>query len=148
MIKSWLIAFRLKTLTAAFVPIVVATSLVHFEGLNYSWSISGWALLSALFIQIATNLFNDAIDFKKGADTKERIGPKRVTQSGLIQQKTVYQVAGLFCFLSILCGIPLVIKGGIPIVILGLVSVLMAYLYTGGPYPLAYKGLGLSLIHI
>ena len=142
MIKNWLIAFRLKTLTAAFVPIIVATSLVHFEGLSYSWSTSLWAMLSALFIQIATNLFNDAIDFTKGADTERRVGPKRVTQSGLITQKTVYIGGFVCCILAALCGVPLVIQGGYPILVLGLVSITMGYLYTGGPFPLAYKGLG------
>jgi len=67
MIKKWLMAFRLKTLTAALVPILVATALVHFEGHTVHYWMSIWAILSATFIQIATNLFNDAIDFKKGA---------------------------------------------------------------------------------
>ena len=142
MLKSWLLAFRLKTLTASFVPIVVGTSLVHFDGQSINWPICIYALCSALFIQIATNLFNDAIDFKKGADTKKRMGPQRVTQSGLISSKTVFTVAIAFSVLAILFGIPLVLKGGAPILVLGIVSVIMGYLYTGGPYPLAYKGLG------
>ncbi len=140
--KNWLLAFRLKTLTAAVVPIFMATSLVHFEGLLVDWSVVVWATLSALFIQIATNLFNDAIDYKKGADTIERVGPTRVTQSGLFSQKQVFTLAYACCAFALLCGVPLVMKGGVPIVALGLVSVVMAYLYTGGPYPLAYKGLG------
>ena len=82
--KDWLIAFRPKTLTAALVPILVGTSIAYSEGFHtYLW-ITLCALFSALFIQIATNLLNDAIDFKKGADTEERIGPVRVTQAGVI----------------------------------------------------------------
>jgi len=142
MIKSWLLAFRLKTLTAALVPILVATALVRFEGYDLNYILSVWAVLSATFIQIATNLFNDAIDFTKGADTETRTGPKRVTQSGLITSKTVFIAGSLCCLLAALCGVPLVIQGGYPILVLGLVSITMGYLYTGGPFPLAYKGLG------
>lgn len=142
MIKSWLLAFRLKTLTAALVPILVATALVRFEGFELNYMLSVWAILSATFIQIATNLFNDAIDFTKGADTETRVGPKRVTQSGLITRKTVFIAGFACCLLAALCGVPLVIQGGYPILVLGLVSITMGYLYTGGPYPLAYKGLG------
>ena len=130
MIKNWLLAFRLKTLTAALVPILVATALVRFEGLEVNYMLSVWAILSATFIQIATNLFNDAIDFSKGADTETRTGPKRVTQSGLITQKTVFMAGFICCGLSALCGIPLVLQGGVPILILGLVSITMGYFYT------------------
>ncbi len=142
MIMSWILAFRLKTLTAAFVPILVATALVYFEQGSLNYKLSLLALLSAVFIQIATNLFNDAIDFKKGADSNTRVGPKRVTQSGLIGQKSVFMAGFIFCILAAVCGLPLVIVGGTPILILGLISLAMGYLYTGGPYPLAYKGLG------
>ncbi len=141
-IKNWLLAFRLKTLTAAIVPIFVGTALVKFEGKAVIWSVSLWALASALFIQIGTNLFNDAIDFEKGTDTEERIGPKRVTQSGVIAKKTVYLAGGMSLLAAALCGIPLVLQGGVPILVLGLISLLLGYLYTGGPFPLAYKGLG------
>jgi 1,4-dihydroxy-2-naphthoate octaprenyltransferase len=85
---------------------------------------------------------NDAIDFKKGADTEKRIGPQRVTQAGIFTSRQVLIMAGVFFALAILCGIPLVWKGGWEILLVGLVSVLMGYAYTAGPFPLAYRGLG------
>ena len=93
---SWLLAFRFKTLTAAFVPVLVATGLVYGQNPELKWWISAYALLAAFCIQIATNLFNDAIDFKKGADTESRIGPRRVTQSGLLKETQVWGMALIF----------------------------------------------------
>lgn len=141
-IKAWFLALRPKTLTAAIVPVVVATGLVHGQGFPVIWWISVCAMVSAMFIQIGTNFVNDAIDFKKGADTETRTGPQRVTQGGLLTSKQVMRGAG-FCFLiAFVLGIPLVIKGGTPIIFVGLISIALAYGYTGGPFPLAYKGLG------
>lgn len=138
----WILALRPKTLTAALVPIVVATALVKALGFSVQWWISGLALLASFFIQIATNLINDAIDFEKGADSESRTGPQRVTQSGLLTRKQVMLGAGLCLAAALACGVPLVIEGGLPIVVIGLVSLALAYGYTGGPFPLAYLGLG------
>ena len=140
--KDWLLAFRPKTLTAALVPILVGTSLAYSEGFYTPAWILLCTLFAALFIQIATNLLNDAIDFKKGADTEERIGPQRVTQSGLISSKKVMWGGYAFLAAALLLGIPLVIHAGWPIVIIGVFSLFLAYGYTGGPFPLAYLGLG------
>lgn len=140
--KSWLLASRPKTLTAAVVPVFVGAALASTQGAGWSWTSIILILLSAVCIQIATNLINDAIDFKKGADTEHRIGPQRVTQSGLLSHKQVMLGGLLFLLLAILFGIPLVMQAGWPIVTIGVVSVLMAYSYTGGPFPLAYLGLG------
>jgi 1,4-dihydroxy-2-naphthoate octaprenyltransferase len=140
--KSWILALRPKTMTAALVPVIVGTALVKAHDLPVLWWISICAALSACFIQIGTNLVNDALDFKKGADTKERIGPQRVTQSGLLTSKQVMTGAALCFIAATALGIPLVIQGGWPIVAIGLVSIALAYGYTGGPFPLAYKGLG------
>ena len=141
-LKTWLIASRPKTLIAAVIPIFVGTALAIAEGKTWHLNISILALLAALFIQIGTNFVNDAVDFKKGADTEKRIGPQRVTQSGLMSSEQVMKVAAGFFFLAFLCGIPLVLSGGWPIVIIGLLSIAMGYGYTAGPFPLAYKGLG------
>jgi 1,4-dihydroxy-2-naphthoate octaprenyltransferase len=142
MITPWLLALRPKTLTTALVPVMVATTLVAVEGYAIQWWISAFALLSAVFIQIGTNLINDALDFKKGADDERRIGPKRVTQSGLLTPNQVMLGGALSFLLAAALGIPLVLEGGWPIVVIGLVSLFCGYAYTGGPYPLAYKGLG------
>jgi len=140
--NPWILALRPKTLTAALVPILVATALVHASGFSVKWWVSAFALLASFFIQIATNLINDAIDFDKGADTDSRTGPQRVTQAGLISRRHVMIGAGLCLLTALSFGIPLVMEGGLPILIIGVVSLALAYGYTGGPFPLAYLGLG------
>jgi 1,4-dihydroxy-2-naphthoate polyprenyltransferase len=140
-LKTWVLAARPKTLTAAAAPVAVGTGLAFGEGVG-RWLPALAALLGAMLIQIGTNFTNDYYDFKKGADTHERLGPTRVTQSGLIAPATVL-AAALGCFaLAILSGIYLVTVGGWPVVAIGLASVLCGYAYTGGPFPLAYNGLG------
>jgi 1,4-dihydroxy-2-naphthoate octaprenyltransferase len=138
----WVSAFRPKTLTAAVVPIIAGTALVKALGYPVLWWISSLALLASLFIQIGTNLVNDAMDFKKGADKETRLGPRRVTQAGIFSGRAVLAGGGLCFALAIACGIPLVVHGGWPIVLIGLVSVACGYAYTSGPFPLAYQGLG------
>jgi 1,4-dihydroxy-2-naphthoate octaprenyltransferase len=141
MIKNILLSFRPKTLTASVVPIFVGTSLAYSEGFFSSrvfWS----CLMASIFIQIATNLFNDAIDFKKGADTEKRIGPQRITQMGFLSSKQVIMLALGFVIMALFAGYPLVVLGGWPILLIGIFSLFLAYGYTGGPWPLAYKGWG------
>ena len=138
--SPWLLAARPKTLSASVVPVLVATALVPPRPIP--WPIFACALFGAVFIQIGTNLVNDALDFKRGADTSARLGPLRVTQAGLLTAKTVMRGA-IVCFvLAAACGISLIIRGGWPMLVIGLASIAMAYAYTGGPYPLAYHGLG------
>lgn len=141
-LRPWLLAFRPKTLTAAFVPVAVATALVYRLAPQMSLWLSFCALLSAAFIQIGTNLVNDALDFKKGADTTERLGPKRATQMGWLKPSTVLWGGFAAFFLAAMFGLPLVMSGGWVILVIGIVSLICGYLYTGGPAPLAYKGLG------
>src|SRR5205085_2907111 len=139
---SWLLAARPKTLAAAVVPVVVGTSMAVNAHARLHWPAFLCALGGALFIQIGTNLVNDALDFKRGAGTSERLGPLRVTQAGLLSADAVL-IGAYVCFgLAALCGIPLIIRGGWPIVVIGAASIAAAYAYTGGPYPLAYHGLG------
>lgn len=141
-LKSILLAFRPKTLTAALVPCIAGTALVRAMGLDWNGAVLFYALMASFFIQIGTNLVNDAVDFKKGADTEKRIGPQRITQAGILSANQV-MILGSLCFgLAIVSGIPLVLEGGWVIVIIGLASVLMGYAYTAGPFPLAYLGLG------
>ncbi|PCI27500.1 1,4-dihydroxy-2-naphthoate octaprenyltransferase [Candidatus Kaiserbacteria bacterium] len=141
-LKTWVMAFRPKTLTAAVVPVFVATALLLPSDFPIRWWITLAALASALFIQIGTNLINDGIDFKKGADDENRLGPKRATQSGLLKYKTVMAMGFVSFLIAIVCGIPLVMQGGWVIAGIGVVSLICGYAYTGGPYPLAYRGLG------
>jgi 1,4-dihydroxy-2-naphthoate octaprenyltransferase len=139
--RVWVMAIRPKTLTAALVPVMVGTAVAFSQGQG-RWLPALAALVGALLIQVGTNLTNDYYDFKKGADTAERLGPRRVTQSGLIAPGTVLASAmGTFAA-AMLVGLYLVWVGGWPIVAIGLASLLSGYAYTGGPYPLGYNGLG------
>jgi 1,4-dihydroxy-2-naphthoate octaprenyltransferase len=140
--KNWLLAARPKTLSAAVVPVIVGSALAAHEPAAVTWWVFGCALVGAVLIQVATNFINDALDFKKGADTSERVGPVRVTQAGLISAERVMVAAWLCLAGAALCGIPLIYRGGWPMLVVGLTSIAAAYAYTGGPYPLAYHGLG------
>jgi len=137
----WLLAARPKTLAAAVTPVLVGTALARAASPTH-WPSFFEALLGAVFIQIGTNYVNDALDFKKGADTHARLGPLRVTQAGLLSAEAVLRGAYVCFVLAALCGIPLILRGGWPIVAIGIASIAAAYAYTGGPYPLAYHGLG------
>jgi 1,4-dihydroxy-2-naphthoate polyprenyltransferase len=137
-VKAWILAARPKTLSASVVPVVVGTTLAR----SIHWPTFVYALLGAIFIQIGTNLVNDALDFKRGADTADRLGPLRVTQAGLLTARTV-MTGAIVCFaIAALCGIPLILRAGWPLLAIGVTSIVAAYAYTGGPYPLAYHGLG------
>lgn len=140
--RTWLLAIRPKTLSAAVVPVLIGSALAAEEPPGVTWWVFTCALLGSVFIQIATNLINDALDFKKGTDTAERLGPIRVTQAGLLGAETVMTAAWVCLAGAALCGIPLIMRGGWPIVVIGLASIVAAWAYTGGPFPLAYRGLG------
>jgi len=138
--NPWLLAARPKTLAAAVTPVLAGTALA-FQG-SMHWPSFVFALLGSVFIQVGTNYVNDALDFKKGADTHTRLGPLRVTQAGLLDADAVLRGAYLCFVLAAFCGIPLILRGGWPIAAIGIASIIAAYAYTGGPYPLAYHGLG------
>lgn len=139
--KNFILAARPKTLLAGVIPPIVAYA--YFVSTENSSALPYLilAVLGALFIQMATNFFNDLIDHEKGAD-KKRVGPTRVTASGLVDIKTVKIWAKTCVVLAALCGIPLIIRGGWPILLLGLISLYLTYGYTGGKVSLAYRGLG------
>ncbi|HJZ49045.1 MAG TPA: 1,4-dihydroxy-2-naphthoate polyprenyltransferase [Roseiflexaceae bacterium] len=138
--RAWMMAARPPTLPAAVVPVLVGTAAVARLGFQPLAFVA--ALLAAVLIQIGTNFANDYFDFRKGADTAERLGPVRVTQSGLIPPETVRSAMVLVFALAALVGLYLVFVGGWPILLIGLLSIAAGVLYTGGPYPLAYHGLG------
>ncbi|MCB9072804.1 MAG: 1,4-dihydroxy-2-naphthoate octaprenyltransferase [Bdellovibrionaceae bacterium] len=140
--NPYLLSLRPKTLVAAAVPVLSAAVLVFAEQDSVPWFLVVSVFLCALCIQVATNLFNDLIDFKKGADTHQRIGPVRVTQSGLMSERQVLFVALFFSLLAVGFGVPLVLKGGWVFLLLGIAALFLAYGYTGGPFPLAYLGIG------
>lgn len=142
MIRALLTATRPKTLPAAIVPVWAGCVLAwKLEGTWNPW-LAVCTLMGALCIQIATNFFNDAIDAAKGADTAARMGPKRVTASGLMSRGAVMAWGGGFLAAAVGFGIPLYQAAGWPILVIGVVSLYLAYGYTGGPFPLAYRGMG------
>lgn len=139
--QVWLLASRPKTLWAAISPVIIGGALAvdanHLHLL--SWIA---AAVGALLIQIGTNLANDLFDYEKATDTEERLGPMRVTQAGLVTPQQMRVATALAFGLALLVGIYLVYRGGRPIVAIGLLSILFGILYTAGPYPLGYNGLG------
>jgi len=139
--RAWILAARPKTLTAAVAPVLAGTGLASFHD-ALAWRPAVAALLGAVLIQIGTNFANDYYDFVRGGDTQERVGPIRVTQAGLLAPRTVWWGMVVALTAAVLVGSYLVWVAGWPIVWIGLASVACAVLYTGGPFPLAYHGLG------
>jgi 1,4-dihydroxy-2-naphthoate octaprenyltransferase len=141
-LKDWLDAARPKTLGAALAPVLVGTAL--------GWRLHGqWhpelalcTLLACAALQVATNWFNDALDAIKGADTAHRLGPRRITASGAVTAPQVLRAAALMLGLAVLLSVPLWLARGWPILAIGLPSLYFTFGYTGGPWPLAYRGLG------
>ena len=137
----WVLAARPKTLPAAAAPVVVGTAVAVAEDVFRPGPALA-ALACALLLQIGTNLANDVFDFQRGADAGDRLGPLRVTQAGLRSPAQVKVAMALVFGLAALIGLYLVWVGGWPIVIVGLLSILAAVAYTGGPFPFGYRGLG------
>jgi 1,4-dihydroxy-2-naphthoate octaprenyltransferase len=133
-------AARPRTLAASVAPVLVGTAVAARIG-GLRPVVALLALFSSLFIQIGTNLANDYSDFKRGAD-KERVGPQRVTQSGLVQPAQVKRAAWIAFAIAMVLGLVLTVLSGWPILVIGVVSIASGWLYTGGPWPLGYHGLG------
>ena len=139
--NPWILAARPRTLGAAVIPVLAGCALAFATG-AFDPMASALALTCAVLIQIATNYFNDAIDHVKGADTAARLGPVRATSAGLLSPRAMMSGGAMCLILATLLAVPLVLHGGWPILVLGVVSLFLAYAYTGGPLPLAYLGLG------
>ncbi len=139
--SDWILATRPKTLAAGIVPVIVGACIGAAET-QFNVLIMLACLGGALCIQIACNFINDALDAIKGADTEERIGPKRAVASGAISARSMLIVSMFILAAALGIGIYLSLIGGWIFFILGIVSIICAYTYTGGPYPLAYIGLG------
>src|ERR1700733_9956338 len=139
--RIWIMAARVRTLPAAIAPVLVGTSLAlgadHFHPLAFLA-----ALLGAVFIQVGTNLSNDYSDARRGADTEDRLGPVRVTAGGLVPPSQVLLATYVTFGLAVACGAYLVAVAGWELVAVGAASILAGVLYTGGPKPYGYEGLG------
>ena len=141
-IKPYILAARPKTLPAAVVPVWRGCVLAWFLTGEFDGWLAFYTVMGAVWIQIGTNFFNDAIDSDKGADTEKRLGPVRATASGLLSRNLVYGSAIVCLLIAAVFGWLLFEARGWTIVAIGIPSLYLCYGYTGGPWPLAYKGLG------
>lgn len=140
-IRLWLVAARPRTLPAAVAPVLVGTSLAIGEGTFRALAFA-CALLGSIFIQIGTNLSNDYSDARRGADTEDRLGPVRVTAGGLMPPRQVLIGTYVAFGLAVLAGVYLIAIAGWQLLLVGAASILAGVLYTGGPRPYGYEGLG------
>jgi 1,4-dihydroxy-2-naphthoate octaprenyltransferase len=140
-LRPWLLATRPKTLAAGAVPVAVGTALAGTVTV-IDWTVAAGCLIGALLIQIGCNFANDAFDALKGADTAARQGPTRAVAAGLITPRAMFIATGIVLLLALGLGLWLASVGGWPVLALGMISLLCAVAYTGGPWPLAYVGLG------
>src|SRR5215468_3662663 len=140
-VRIWVMAARVRTLPASVAPVLVGTSLAlgagHFQALAFVA-----ALLGAMFIQVGTNLSNDYSDARRGADSEDRLGPVRVTAGGLVPPKQVLVATYVSFGVAVLVGVYLIVTAGWQILAIGAASILAGVLYTGGPKPYGYEGLG------
>jgi 1,4-dihydroxy-2-naphthoate octaprenyltransferase len=139
--QTWVLASRPKTLPAAVSPVIIGSAVAFAEG-GFRFLPALAAFLGALLLQIGANLANDVFDFEKGADQRNRLGPLRVTQAGLLSPSEVKTGMWLTFVLAGLCGIYMTLVSGWYIVLIGLLAILAAIAYSGGPFPYGYRGLG------
>jgi 1,4-dihydroxy-2-naphthoate polyprenyltransferase len=140
-VRIWLVAARVRTLPAAVAPVLVGTALAGYEGVFHPLRFVA-ALIGAVFIQVGTNLSNDYSDARRGADTEDRLGPVRVTAGGLVPPGQVLVATYASFGVAVLAGAYLIAVAGWQLLIVGAASILAGVLYTGGPRPYGYEGLG------
>ncbi len=139
---SLFLAARPKTLAACVAPVCLGGVLAHTRLNEFNLFLFVFTLLPALAIQVATNFFNDAIDFRKGADTEGRFGPPRMAGSGKIPPESLLIAGITMAMIALTLSLVIVAARGWIIVAIGLPSLVFSFAYTGGPWPLAYRGLG------
>ncbi|MEA2292371.1 MAG: 1,4-dihydroxy-2-naphthoate polyprenyltransferase [Solirubrobacteraceae bacterium] len=140
-LRIWLMAARPRTLPTGAAPVLVGTALAGTDGTFHALRFVA-ALLGALLIQVGANLSNDYSDARRGADTEDRLGPVRVTAGGLVPPRQVLVATYVAFGLAVLCGVYLIATAGWALLLVGVASILAGVLYTGGPRPYGYEGLG------
>ncbi|MGE4427480.1 MAG: 1,4-dihydroxy-2-naphthoate polyprenyltransferase [Solirubrobacteraceae bacterium] len=140
-VRIWLLAARLRTLPVGLAPVLVGGALAQHQDVFRVLPFLA-ALLGALLIQVGANLSNDYSDARRGADTDDRLGPLRVTAGGLVPPRQVLIAIWVSFGLAVLCGAYLIVEVGWPILAIGVASIIAGVLYTGGPRPYGYDGLG------
>lgn len=138
---AWILASRPRTLLAAVVPVFVGTSIAVYDNKFFAPA-AITALICSILIQIGTNFANDLFDFLQGKDTKNRIGPQRAAASGLLSVKEMKIGTTIVFGISFILGLYLVYLSGWVILLIGILSIIAGIIYTAGPFPLAYNGLG------
>jgi 1,4-dihydroxy-2-naphthoate polyprenyltransferase len=146
-VRIWLMAARPRTLPAAVAPVLVGTALAIHDDKFAALAFLA-ALIGAILIQVGTNLSNDYSDARRGADTEDRLGPVRVTAGGLMPPQQVLVGAYIAFAVAIGAGLYLTFVAGIELLVVGLVSILAGVLYTGGPRPYGYEGLGEAFVFL
>ena len=141
-IRIWVMAARPRTLPAAIAPVLVGSAAAAEAGDDFRWGAFAAALIGSIFIQIGTNLANDYSDAKRGADTADRLGPVRVTSAGLVAPRRVLYATWLAFGVAVIAGIYLATVAGPVILAIGALSIAAGVLYTGGPRPYGYAGMG------
>jgi 1,4-dihydroxy-2-naphthoate octaprenyltransferase len=141
-LRLWLMASRPRTLPAAVAPVLVGTAAAVVQTNDIRAGAFIAALLGSVFIQIGTNLANDYSDARRGADDVDRLGPVRVTAAGLVTPRRVLTATYLAFAVAVACGLYLVTVAGPVIIAVGIFSIAAGVLYTGGPRPYGYEGLG------
>ena len=140
-VRIWLMAARVRTLPASIAPVLVGTALAGYQGVFHPLRFVA-AMVGAMFIQVGTNLSNDYSDARRGADTEDRLGPVRVTAGGLVPPGRVLVATYVTFGLAVAAGAYLVVVAGWQLLVVGAASILAGVLYTGGPRPYGYEGLG------
>lgn len=145
-IAPWIMAMRPKTFGLFMIPMIVGTLLAPLPLGQIQWSLLASSILSGMFIVIGMHFINETVDFKKGVDTEERLGPVRVTQKGWLDPNLVFNAGLLSLAVAVVAGLPLVFHGGVFFLWIILTSCLLGFLYTGGPAPISYLGIGEPLV--
>lgn len=146
-LKAWILAIRPKTLTAASIPVMIGCALAYVYG-YFQFTPALLCFLFAFLMQIDANFINDLYDFLKGTDREDRLGPERACAQGWITTKAMKVGIILTTLASGIVGVSLLYYGGIEMIPVGIACILFAFLYTAGPYPLAYHGWGDALVLI
>ena len=140
-LRLWLVAARPRTLPAAVAPVLVGTSLAGLEDVFHPARFA-CAIVGSVFIQVGTNLANDYSDARRGADTEDRLGPVRVTAGGLMPPRNVLVGTWVAFGIAVAAGAYLIAVAGWQLLLVGAASIAAGVLYTGGPRPYGYEGLG------
>lgn len=143
--KAWLLASRPKTLTAASIPVMLGCALASMYG-HFQLIPAILCFLFAFLMQIDANFINDLYDYLKGTDREDRLGPERACAQGWISSSGMKKGIAITTLLAALDGLCLLWYGGWEMIPVGIACIIFAFLYTAGPYPLAYHGWGDVLV--